>query len=211
MTTASRKTSFARKPSKTNSIPSIHRQSSDVDALLLQETDLGLSRRIQIRFSFLNRQERQALIINLIRQCDPTDMQFLTKKIPKLHRDFIELLPMKISHKILEYCSPKDYCHIVQVSNAWSNAAKDVKLWQKLYARIGLVAMTDAYYIPHVPMVYNAKRLYSLGNWSKGLFTFKKFRAHPLGILCVAFDGHYIVVYYLKMSYLNSEIDWKCR
>jgi hypothetical protein len=41
----------------------------------------------------------------------------------------------------------------------------------------------------------NAKKLYALTNWSKGVFTLKNIRAHPLGILCIAFDGKLIAVH----------------
>jgi hypothetical protein len=158
------------------------------------ESDASLTRRLLARFPSLSRFERQSLVINLIKQCDPGDMLYLTTKIPNLHRDFIRLLPSKTVHSILSYIHPKDFCAVVGVSKAWKKTASNVTLWQKLYANLGLVAMANAYYFPNAPMLVNAKRLYSLGNWSKGIFVFKKFRAHPLGILCIAFDGKQIAV-----------------
>ena len=159
------------------------------------DTDANLIKRIQTKFPNFNRHDRQSLIISLIRLCDPLDMAFLHRKIPKLHRDFINNLSTPIVHKILGFVHPKDFCAIVQVSKGWMKVCTDVKLWQKLYARLGLVAMANAYYLPNAPMLVNAKRLYSLGNWAKGSFIFKHFRAHPLGILCIAFDGKYIAVF----------------
>lgn len=159
-----------------------------------QETDTALMKRIQKRFQFFTRSQRQSLIIALIRQCDPIDMLFLNEKIPKLHRDFLGLLPVDVVHRILGYIHPRDFCNVVQICKNWARIAADMKLWQKLYAKLGLVAMANTYYLPHAPMVVNAKRLYSLGNWSKGRFIFKKFRAHALGILCIAFDSRWIVV-----------------
>lgn len=49
-------------------------------------------------------------------------------------------------------------------------------------------------YMPEFPMIDNAKRFSALRNWSKGVFTLKHIKAHPLGILCIAFDGKHIAV-----------------
>ena len=65
--------------------------------------------------------------------------------------------------------------------------------------------MASQCYTPELPMVDNAKRLYALGNWSKGIFNLKHIRAHPLGILCIAFNGNYIAV---SLKFLI--IDWEC-
>ena len=163
-------------------------------SMMLPESDGSIIRKLLKRFPNLSRTSRQNLVIDLIRLCDPLDMQYLSKKIPKLHRDFIALLPKAIVHRILGFMHPRDFCNAVQVSTSWAKTTVDIELWQKLYAKLGLVAMSDAYYLPHMPMLVNAKRLYSLGNWAKGVFTLKRFKAHPLGILCVAFDGRYIAV-----------------
>lgn len=201
-------------------VPSSRDSTSDVldtatAMSLAMDTDTNLIKKIQTRFPNFSRHDRQNLIITLIKLCDPVDMAFLHRKIPKLHRDFINNLPTHVVHKILGYVHPKDYCAIVQVSKGWMKASTDLKLWQKLYARLGLVAMANAYYLPDAPMLVNAKRLYSLGNWAKGNFIFKQFRAHPLGILCIAFDGKYIAVrqHLIELGQRISAkflIDWEC-
>jgi hypothetical protein len=177
--------------------PSIlSRQPSDIldSSLNFVENDSALLRKILTRFSHFLRNDRQSLIIQLMKQCDPMDMAFLNKKIPKLHRDFIKLCPSHIVNRIMGYIHPKDFCNVVQVSTVWSKASTDVKLWQMLYARLGLKDMADTYYLPHQPMLVNAQRLYSLGNWEKGVFVLKKFKAHPIGILCLCFNGKWVVV-----------------
>ena len=60
--------------------------------------------------------------------------------------------------------------------------------------------MVSNCYSPELPMIANAKRLYALRNWSKGVFTLKHIRAHPLGILCIAFDGKFVAVCFLILN-----------
>lgn len=169
------------------------------------QDDEDLMKRLFERFTYMSASDRRNTVITLIKLCDNHDLSYFSYKIPRLNRDFLALLPAEINYRILTYIYPRDLCTLVCVSKTWAKLAKDIKAWEAIYSKLGLLEMASQCYIPEFPMIDNAKRLYTLRNWAKGVFTLKYIRAHPLGILCIAFDGKYIAV-----RKLFENIDWKC-
>jgi hypothetical protein len=167
------------------------------------ENDEELVKRVLERANNFSRVERQNLIISLIKQCETVELRYLVLKIPRLHRDFLTLLPNEVIYRILAYVHPKDLCSLVCVSKSWAEVTTDPHAWESIYGRlgkssllkVGLLGMASSCYMSEYSMLENAKKLYALTNWSKGVFTLKHIRAHPLGILCIAFDGKLIAVH----------------
>ncbi|KNC97735.1 uncharacterized protein SPPG_06736 [Spizellomyces punctatus DAOM BR117] len=144
-------------------------------------------------FPQLSPPHRHSILLALLKQCNPADMVFLAAVMPRLHRDFLRLLPREASHRIVFYIHPRDFCTVAQVSKAWRQVLKDRLLWQKLYTRIGLGTLATEYYQCHEAMKINAKRLHSLSNWTEGQLECIQFKAHNLAILSLCFDGKRIV------------------
>ncbi|KAJ3293590.1 Kinesin-associated protein 3 [Borealophlyctis nickersoniae] len=119
-------------------------------------------------------------------------MQYLDKILPRLHRDYIKLLPADPVHRILSYIHPRDFCVAAQVSKPWLRALQDAQLWHKLYTRIGLSTLASANYAPDRSVKINARRIYNLANQAYGVLKHRKFRAHALGVLSLAFDGRVV-------------------
>ncbi|KAK5669321.1 hypothetical protein QVD99_003719 [Batrachochytrium dendrobatidis] len=144
------------------------------------------------RFPHLTLTQRCQFLHQLLKCCDPSDMQFLATVIPMLHRDFITLLPLNISQMILIYIHPRDLGTSAQVSWAWNRAVSNKKLWEQLYGMIGLQSMVDVFFQSTKSVTANAKRLSFMSRWASGKFKYRSFQAHTLGILTLAFDGKYI-------------------
>ncbi|KAJ3057402.1 hypothetical protein HK097_007581 [Rhizophlyctis rosea] len=154
--------------------------------------DLSLTH-LSTQFATLTLHQRQSFLLSILKQCDPQDMLYLNAVLPRLHRDFIRLLPTEPVHRILSYVHPRDFCTATQISRPWQHALRDVRLWHRLYARIGLQALADANYVPEASMKVNARKIYCLENWAHGVLRYRSFRAHGLGILSLAFDGRRVV------------------
>ncbi|KAJ3272333.1 hypothetical protein HDV01_005767 [Terramyces sp. JEL0728] len=132
---------------------------------------------------------RRKWLLSILYECDPTDMDYLNDRIPRLHRDFIKLLSSKIVYRILEFVNPKDLAILSQVSRTWNSILTSKDLWFALYESIGLKSMAPVFYIDGGNARDNARRFYSYGNWANGKFSSRKFVAHELGILCMYFDS----------------------
>ncbi|KAI9205808.1 WD40-repeat-containing domain protein [Polychytrium aggregatum] len=148
--------------------------------------------RVQNEFPKFSAPDRQKFILAILKECDPSDMTFLYKTLPVLHRDFLKLLPAPISHRILSYVHPRDFCVVIRVSRAWFRTVTDPVLWALLYDQIGLSSMTNSYYIANAPLLVNAKKLHRLSSWTRGRFTHRRFLAHQAGILGIWFNGQWV-------------------
>ncbi|KAJ3377945.1 hypothetical protein HDU92_007797 [Lobulomyces angularis] len=138
-------------------------------------------------FPNLSSKSRKQFILALLSQMDPEDMDFLYNVLPRLHRDFIRLLPSNISHKILTYIPPLDISVVTRVS--WRKVTRSSELWLMLFKNIGLHSMLSNYFKKDSPMKENVKRLHLLGNWVKGNFKRRSIQAHKLGVLAVSLYG----------------------
>ncbi|KAJ3149047.1 hypothetical protein HDU89_004049 [Geranomyces variabilis] len=136
---------------------------------------------------------RQAALLALFHQCDPVDMSFIAKVYPRLHRDFLRLLPTTAVHTILRLCAPRDFCTIVRVSRVWFDRVNDFTLWESLYGRVGLGALVGRCYRPAEGMRGNAQRLDAFERWVRGELTCRRFRAHGSGIVALSVDGGVVV------------------
>ncbi|KAJ3059241.1 hypothetical protein HK102_010088, partial [Quaeritorhiza haematococci] len=137
-------------------------------------------------FPTLPRHRRHAFILALLHACDPSDMTFIFTTLPRLHRDFIRLLPPILTHRILAYIHPLEYPKLAGVSKSWSSVLGDQDLWFTLYRRIGLLSLVERFYLGDATVAVNARRLYSLKNWVHGNFRHKVVDGvHTLGILAV--------------------------
>eukprot|EP00842_Homolaphlyctis_polyrhiza_P004421 jgi/Hompol1/4980/HPOL_004063-RA len=150
-----------------------------VDCLIQQFSDFPFALRCQC-------------LLRLLKCCDPSDMQYLGRVLPDLHRDFLALLPLSVSRQILTFVSPPDLAMCAKVSRSWHKVVSDEGLWKKLYGLIGLSSMAEVFFLPSNSVRANAKRLASLGRWAHGEFVFRSFKAHALGVLCIAFDGKFL-------------------
>ncbi|KAI8916890.1 WD40-repeat-containing domain protein [Entophlyctis helioformis] len=157
------------------------------------ENDLSLASRMLHRFPRLSVSQRCDFLLALLKACDPSDMQFLGRVVPRLHRDFLSLLPLAISHRVLSFVRPSDLATVAQISRTWFSVVSNGSLWTRLYGLIGLQSMADVFYLPSNSVKTNARRLSSMGNWAHGRFRFRAFRAHSLSVLCIAFDGKTVV------------------
>jgi WD40 repeat protein len=81
---------------------------------------------------------------------------------------------------------------ISTVCKSWRELMMSKDTWFALYTSIGLRSMAPVFYIPDGTAYQNSKRFFSYGNWAHGIFTYREFQAHPLGILCMWFDGKYL-------------------
>jgi hypothetical protein len=137
-------------------------------------------------------EERNGMLLAILKQCDPSDMKFLNQQLPILHRDFISIPEKRIVNLILQYLHPKDLVTVSKVCKSWFEVMTDSKTWFSLYESIGLQSMAAVFYINNGTPLQNARRYHSYGNWAHGHFCYREFQAHSLGILCMAFDGKYI-------------------
>ena len=140
-------------------------------------------------FPKLDPEKRQKLLLEIIGDCDPQDMRFLNSKLPMFHRDFFALLDPKIVYNILEYISPKDLVTAAHVSKTWNRILMSQDTWYALYASMGLLSMARNFYIVDGSVIANANLFSSISNWVLGIFSYRNFQAHYLGILCMSFDG----------------------
>ncbi|KAJ3149873.1 hypothetical protein HDU86_006831 [Geranomyces michiganensis] len=145
------------------------------------------------RFPSLPPVRRQAALLALFHQCDPIDMAFIAKVYPRLHRDFVRLLPTTAVHTILQLCAPRDFCTIARVSPVWLERMNDLALWESLYGRVGLGALVARCYRPAEGMRGNAQRLDAFERWVRGELTCRRFRAHGSGIVALSVDGGTVV------------------
>ncbi|KAL2918227.1 hypothetical protein HK105_202154 [Polyrhizophydium stewartii] len=166
------------------------------------ESDAALAARLLRRFSAFPSGMRREFLLLLLKSCDPSDMQYLGKVLPVLHRDFIARLPRNVSQRILMYVRPCDLAISAQVSRMWHSIVSEEALWTRLYGLIGLQSMADVFFQPQKSVKANAKRLSSMGHWAHGHFTYRAFRAHSLGVLTMAFDSKHVV---------TGSIDRTCR
>lgn len=104
-----------------------------------QDGDVELTKRVLMRFNYFTSAAKQSLIISLIKLCDHRDLNYLSNKLPRLHRDFLALLPAEINYKILTYIYPRDLCSLVCVSKTWAKVATDPKAWETIYRRLGIL------------------------------------------------------------------------
>ena len=152
-----------------------------------EESDATLLYKTLRRFPQLTHEQRQSFLLSLLTECDPYDMLFLKDRIPRLHRDFLELLPLNTKFKVLSLIHPRDLCTVAGVCKKWRRTLQNADLWAQLYTNMGLQSMCDSYYDPNEPMRANARKLHALGNWVNGVFRFQSVKAHASGILGVAF------------------------
>ncbi|KAJ3001941.1 hypothetical protein HKX48_002608, partial [Thoreauomyces humboldtii] len=145
------------------------------------------------RFPAFPPTRRQGIILSLLHQCDPSDMQFISKVYPLLHRDFLRLLPERAVHCVLLFCTPRDFCTVAQVSKEWLQRINDLALWDQLYQQIGLGSLVGRCYISSDGMRSNARRLRALERWVRGELTCRQFRAHHSGIVSLCVEGSSIV------------------
>ena len=101
--------------------------------------DQDFIKKVSERFINFNQSDRVNLIISLFKICDPTELTILGYKIPKLHRNYLELFPAHINYMILTYIQPKDFCTVVCVSKTWAKIATDIKAWETIYSRLGIL------------------------------------------------------------------------
>lgn len=113
----------------------------------------------------------------------------LNDTIPRFHRDFLNLLDLKIVYKILEYVSPADLIIASTVSKRWFQIMSSQELWFALYDSIGLASMAKVFFITDGKVVSNANLFSSIYNWAHGIFSYRSFQAHLLGVLSMSFDG----------------------
>lgn len=139
------------------------------------------------------REYRESTLISIIRACDPYDMQFLKACIPRFHRNFLTLLDKEIVYRILQYIHPKFFITIAEVCRDWNQLMVAEDTWYALYKSIGLESLASVVFIKNGTAKENARRFYSYGNWAHGIFTSREFQAHSLGILCMDYDGKFIV------------------
>lgn len=170
----------------------------------------GFLKFAELDFPRIAPQKRCSLLLAILKQCDPQDMRFLSAVMPRLHRDFLKLLPPDIIHRILFHIQPKDLITAAQVSKAWSRALKDQALWHKLYSRIGLAALSNTYYNAKCGFRSNARQLLIQQKWVNERLNAKTFKAHLLGITCLSFDGKRVVTTGLDKSIRVHNLNGKC-
>ncbi|KAI8903132.1 WD40-repeat-containing domain protein [Gorgonomyces haynaldii] len=144
-------------------------------------------------FPSLPASNRHFFLLQLLKQCDPSDMLYLNTTIPILHRDFIGSLPLDLSYRIINHVKPRDIATIARVCSKWNNITKKKDLWFTLYRSLGLESMAHVFYKSQNTIKENCKRYESIGNWAHGEFKTRSFKAHDMGILCIAFDGQYLL------------------
>ncbi|KAJ3337652.1 hypothetical protein HDU93_000730 [Gonapodya sp. JEL0774] len=184
----------------TSSPPLTSSQAHPLSALGLSQDDqdFSLSYRFYQRFPHMSLQARHRALTLILRQCDPLDFLFINDQLPKLHRDFLGVLPPHLAQRILTHVHPRDLCTVVAASRKHAELVRDQELWRTLYASIGLRAMADLYHVArqvssHVPVLLNARRLLHLSNWVRGRFRRRTVHASDLAILTCHFDGRTVV------------------
>ena len=124
----------------------------------------------------------------------------LNETIPRFHRDFLSLLDLKTIYKILEYVSPSDLITGSTVSKRWYQIMKSQELWFALYDSIGLASMAKDFFVTDGRVVSNANLFSSIYNWAHGIFSYRCFQAHYLGVLSMSFDGKTVATASSDMS-----------
>lgn len=167
--------------------------SSLQQTLSKEEQDLYLLRRVISRFPRLPLQQRRDFLIDLVMSCDPWDNRFLLARLPRLHRDFLALLPVKIANQILLYARPKDFVSISQVADAWRQLfTASEEAWKNYYGQLGLhkSQVVSRYYDPQHIVCRNAQSLHKFRQWALGDFEHKVIQAHYHGgILGMTYDS----------------------
>lgn len=102
-----------------------------------RDSDEELIRKVLERIKYFSSADRKALILSLIKECESAELSFFSLQIPKLHRDFLGLLPSEITYRILVYLHPKDLCSLVCVSKSWAKVATNIHAWETIYSRLG--------------------------------------------------------------------------
>lgn len=141
----------------------------------------------------LDDKKRKAFLLSIMKQCSPSDMNHVYNILPRLHRDFIRLLPPHIAHQICTLVHPRDICEMARCCKAWRTVMKSPELWLLLYKNIGLHSMLNVYFNADADIRYNVKKYHLLGNWVKGTFKRRSIQAHQLGILCISLVDEKIV------------------
>ncbi|KAI9092410.1 WD40-repeat-containing domain protein [Phlyctochytrium arcticum] len=145
-------------------------------------------------FPKLPPQQRANILLALLNQCDPEDMKFLSSVLPRLHRDFVNLLPKPITHQMILYVHPRDLCTMVRISPVWNSVVGEDTLWKKLYAQIGLGPLSSRLHDPRASVKINAKRLYSLKQWTEGILKCRTVKAHEgSSVRALMSDGKHIL------------------
>lgn len=124
----------------------------------------------------------------------------LNTTIPRFHRDFLSLCNLKIVYRILEYVSPTDLITGSSVSKKWYQIMKSQELWYSLYDFIGLASMAKVFFMPNGSVASNANLFSSIYNWAHGIFSYRFFQAHYLGVLSMSFDGKTVATASSDMS-----------
>jgi hypothetical protein len=144
-------------------------------------------------FSKSTRDEKISILCEILYECGPKELEFLNERIPRLHRNFLSKLDKKIVYRILQYLPPSCYVTVAGVCRDWNELICARDTWYNLYGSIGLGSMAPVFYIPNGSPKQNSYRFTAYGNWANGIFSGSEFQAHSLGILCLNFDGKYVV------------------
>ncbi|KAJ3301871.1 hypothetical protein HDV03_000280 [Kappamyces sp. JEL0829] len=176
--------------SSTSTLSSVAREIVVEPVYIVQElSEPELIAKFMSKFASLDAQLRQTVLLQIIKECNPGDMRFLNEKLPMFHRDFLTTLDRKLVYRILEFVTPQDIVTCAFVSKAWHELTNSKELWYALYGAMGLASMAKVFHIENGTQRDNAKRYYSISNWAHGIFSYRNFQAHHLGILCMSFDG----------------------
>lgn len=114
------------------------------------------------------------LFVGILGLSDPSDMTFIYERLPRMHRDFIRLLPPSIAHQIIAFVHPRDICEmgislrlvdthsceLASCCHAWRKVMISAELWKLLYRNLGLNSMLNQYFNLQSPIrVYRLCRL----------------------------------------------------
>ncbi|TPX61342.1 hypothetical protein PhCBS80983_g01181 [Powellomyces hirtus] len=198
-----------QQPQSASTVPPATPSTTPHSASAENDRDIALIIR---RFPTFPASKRHDLLLALLHQCDPTDMSFLGRVYPLLHRDFLRLLPAPISRAILLLCPPRDLCTVAQVSRSWISRVQDHELWNTLYTQIGLQALVGKCYNVTEGMHSNAHRLSAFERWVRGELHWRTFRAHGSGIvtLGVGTDGMVVTAGVDKTVRVHDARTGKC-
>jgi hypothetical protein len=103
-------------------------------------------------FQKITSERRRQFILSILRLSDPSDMNFIYERLPRMHRDFIRLLPPGIAHQIVTLVHPRDICEMATCCHAWRDVMKSPELWKLLYKNIGLNSMLNQYFNVESPI-----------------------------------------------------------
>ncbi|ESO89189.1 hypothetical protein LOTGIDRAFT_154278 [Lottia gigantea] len=106
----------------------------------------------------------------------------------KQHKDFLALLPEKISLKILSYLNPKELLQARRVSKTWRRLADNNDIWKAQCSEVKVEVPAD----PVWKDIYR-DNMYLRFNWDSGICHTVDLKGHTENVLSVIFDKKRVV------------------